>query len=347
MKRTSRRAFTLAELMTVVSVIALLAAVLVPALSSVFDYQRMIACKNNLEQLGVAYGTIYYTRQVKGERGIGSLGHGWPKQFSTYVSGSKKVFWCPAGEGEGKWEKASLDQYYDEVYIGANYQGAMSLSENASPFVWRLSETQFRQFLASPGHGRGYSYTGYTPDSNPDVYYYLLEDNAWRGGGDMDFWDVNYRVETDGINYKLTVATGYTAYFHNLILGQGASRKVLIPDVQKHNGQTVEVKGKGVATYGLNTVGDQVLPGTGGKILIMDYNLEVAAGSQYDETGERARQLVKDWIPDPNNPSNGPRFARHYRKANVLFTDGSVKLMRISDIHPGIVGNCAKYWDPQ
>ena len=88
-------------------------------------------------------------------------------------------------EGEGEWEKASLEQYYNEVYIGTNYQGAMSLSENNSPFVWRLSETDFNAFLKAPGHGRGFNYQGYVPDGNPNVYYYLLEDNAWRGGGDM------------------------------------------------------------------------------------------------------------------------------------------------------------------
>lgn len=346
MKRGIRRAFTLAELLTVIAVIALLLAVLMPAFNGVFEHERMVACQHNLKELGQVYGTIYSTRQMKGERGIGTLGHGWPKQFATYASGSKEVFWCPSGEGEGKWEQASLDQYYDEVYIGDTYQGAMSLSENASPFVWRLSETQYNEFLAAPGHGKGYNYHGYVPDSTPNVYYYLLEDNAWRGGGDMDFWDVNYRVETDGINYKLTVKPGYTGYHHNLILGQGASRKVLIPEVQQHQNETVEVKGKGIATYGINTVADQVLPGSGGKILIMDFDVEVAAGSPYDETGERAGQLLTKWVPDPNNPANGPRFARHYKKANVVFTDGSVKLMPIADIHPDIPGNCEKYWDP-
>ena len=347
MRTFRRNGFTLAELLTVISIIVLLVAVLSPVLKDIYAYQRRIACTNNLEQLGVAYSNIYSTRQMKGERGIGTLGSGWPKQFETYVSGAKQVFWCPEAEGEGEWEKASLEQYYNEVYIGTTYQGAMSLSENASPFVWKLSETQFNVFLSSPGHGRGYNYTGYVPDANPNVYYYLLEDNAWRGGGDMDFWDVNYKVETDGINYKLTVYPGYTAYHHNLTLGTGPGKKILIGEAQQRRGETVEVKGKGVASYGINTVADQVVPGSGGKILIMDYDLEIAAGSLYDETGERAKQLSERWIPDPNNPSNGPKFARHGKKANVLFTDGHVKLMPVADIHPGIIKNCEEYWDPR
>jgi prepilin-type processing-associated H-X9-DG protein len=91
------------------------------------------------------------------------------------------------------------------------------------------------------------------------------------------------------------------------------------------------------------------MPGSGGKILIMDFDLEIVAGSQYDpdDKGLYTQQLAERWIPDPNNPSNGPTFARHYKKANVLFTDGSVKLMSIPDIHPAVVRNQIKYWDPK
>ena len=149
------------------------------------------------------------------------------------------------------------------------------------------------------------------------------------------------------INYKLTVVSGFTGYTHNLLLGNGPGKKILIADCYNNNGASVEIKGKGIASYGINTVGDQVLPGTGGKILILDYDVITAAGSPYDETGDRASQLAKDWQPDPNNPSNGPHFARHMRKANVLFTDGSVKLMPIANIHPSIPKNCAQYWDPK
>ncbi len=347
MSRFAKRGFTLAELLVVIAIIALLVAVLMPTLNSAFAYQRYVNCAHNLSELGIAYGTMYSSRQMNGETGIGSLDSGWPKQFEQFVSGAKSVFWCPASGEEGLMEKASLANYYNEVYIGTNYQGAMSLSETASVWVWRLSQTQYDVFINAPGHGQGYNYTGYKPDSNPNLYYYCLEDNAWAGGGDRDFWDVIYKIETDGINYKITVGAGYTGYRHNLTLGTGPGKKILIAETQDHRGESIEVKGKGVASYGVNTVADRVLPGKGGKILIMDYDVITAAGSPYDETGDRAKQLAKDWQPDPNNPANGPHFARHWRKANVLFTDGSVKLMTIPDIHPGIPRNCAEYWDPQ
>jgi len=347
MNRSPRRGFTLAEVLVVIAVIALLVAVLMPVLDSAFVYQRYVNCAHNLGQLGVAYGTMYSSRRMNRETGIGSLDSGWPKQFEPFVSGSQSVFWCPAAGGEGIMKKASLDAYYDEVYISGVYQGAMSLSESASIWVWRLSQTQFDVFKNSPGHGQGYNYTGYKPDSNPNVYYYLLEDNAWKGGGDKDFWDIIFKIETDDINYKITCVVGVTGYLHNFYVLKGGVKNIIWADCRLFNGQTVQVKGTGVASYGVNTVADQVPPGKGGKILIMDYDLITAAGSPYDETGGRAGQLAKDWQPDPNKPSNGPRFARHYRKADVLFTDGSVKLMTIPEIHPSVPKNCAQYWDPK
>jgi len=347
MRHYEHKGFTLAEMMVVISIIGLLVAILVPMLGNAFAYERYVACTSNLKELGIAYATMYSRRRMNGEIGIGSLGSGWPKQFEQFVSGDKSVFWCPSAEGEGVLEKASLKNYYNEVYIGVNYQGAMSLSETASIWVWRLSQTQYDVFINTSGHGQNYNYTGYKPDSNPGLYYYLLEYNAWRGGGDMDFWDVIYKIETDGINYKITVGAGGTGYHHNLTLGTGPGKVSLIAEAQAHRGQSVEVKGKGVASYGINTVADQIEPGEGGKILIMDYDLVTAAGSQYDETGDRAKQLAKDWMPDPNNPANGPHFARHMRKANALFTDGSVHLMRPDKIHPNKPESCAKYWNPR
>ncbi len=111
-RATGRGAFTLIELLTVIAIIGILAAILIPVLGSVRDSARASKCIGNLRSLGTAInlliddhdGVIRIWR-----RGSNSEGHMWANILdnSGYL-GSREILYCPsrhpyAWDEPGSW----------------------------------------------------------------------------------------------------------------------------------------------------------------------------------------------------------------------------------------------------
>ncbi|MFH1739574.1 MAG: type II secretion system protein [bacterium] len=96
-----RRAFTLVELLVVVAIIALLMAILSPALTLAKQRARAVVCQSNLQQWGVVFSM--YTNEHHGRFFEGAVPAGvddsargrWMDALRWYYSNQPKIRCCP------------------------------------------------------------------------------------------------------------------------------------------------------------------------------------------------------------------------------------------------------------
>lgn len=114
-------AFTLVELLVVVSIIALLIALLLPALNSARQAAQSTMCLANLRQMHVA--SIQYVSDYQGwaPYAVGANGGLWHAQIAVYldtkkIGGDKSIFWCPAAGSIPKAFQNSWNCAYTASY---------------------------------------------------------------------------------------------------------------------------------------------------------------------------------------------------------------------------------------
>jgi prepilin-type N-terminal cleavage/methylation domain-containing protein/prepilin-type processing-associated H-X9-DG protein len=177
-RRKRARAFTLVELLVVIGIIALLIAILMPALSSARRQAQTIACASNLKQ--IYNGMLMYANDYNGwlMPTIGASGIGfpaWPMYLNNedttstgwrapinYIP-SKEVFFCPT-QDRRQQGGSFRGSYGMNGRMGSDVEGNWWFKEaTVNVFYYRL----FATFMATE--------------------MYLVADNPLNSGGNQEY----------------------------------------------------------------------------------------------------------------------------------------------------------------
>lgn len=135
--KKATRAFTLVELLVVISIIVVLLSLLTPAMEQAMDQAQTARCMANMDGLGTAMAMYHIENNYyyPGHHGTGdSFWRIWPVRLRKYAGESEKLFNCPSADPASHWNPR-----YDGNTSGATVYGYRPGEVPLNPWLDRFT----------------------------------------------------------------------------------------------------------------------------------------------------------------------------------------------------------------
>jgi len=174
MGRCCRRAFTLVELLIVISIIGILMALLLPAVQFVKENGRASACKNSLHQIGLGFKTALTrgdTTKIQPKD--------WQGFVAPFLEGQESIFKCPTATEGVSYGINNLSNLMgvsdDRKFLVLDYSNRVaevvgnSISDEARASKWLQEQTPRHAGLVNILHYGGNVDTRSVDDIDPTI----------------------------------------------------------------------------------------------------------------------------------------------------------------------------------